>query len=598
VVDCLFEGTNTLVDGGAIYVSSAINLYATATSFIRCYVKYYWELGDWFQVITYPAFGGAISHDGKSAEILRCCFRECTSDDWGNAMSFWCTGPFSVMDCSFVACRHHDETSSGGIFIEGQGDISISISMIRLNFSDCVLLFDEYDYPNYGAVLFSGDDTGPWTFSECTVVRCGGGSGLDYQGNEEGRVELSNFYNNSCSSSDGLLSGYYRGFDVDRCIFSRNTPELYIYQVGSRPMDHRFSLTNCVFSGQLPAEKFCRQRVNNSPNMQTASLHYVYFATTACPNQVYFAPTPGATSEQTAEATAEETPEATSRQTSEATMEQTPEQTTQVTTEQTQEATGEEPSEMTAERATEQSAEVTPEQTQERTPEATTEQTSERTSEQSAEVTPERTTEQTAGASTEQTSEQTPEATAEQTQEARTEQPSQHTAEATTERASPGTISEASLADSPELSHTAALPSTTATASTRASSSAVLPPCTKSVSATTTESHEPSPGPSSTPSSSLRMGSVAQKGNLLVVVGSLAGVLVVVIGIIFVVFKVSRQKSSVTPYSGTELAVPECLESAMSGNDWASFLGGETENPIAPTMDVNMFAYTQDEGDF
>jgi hypothetical protein len=71
-------------------------------------------------------------------------------------------------------------------------------------------------------------------------------------------------------------------------------------------------------------------------------------------------------------------------------------------------------------------------------------------------------------------------------------------------------------------------------------------------------------------------------------------VILVVLGIIVVIVKFAHGKSSVSEVSEAEMSVPESLESAMSANDWGTYLGEEAENPIAPTIDP--FCFSQDEG--
>jgi hypothetical protein len=94
----------------------------------------------------------------------------------------------------------------------------------------------------------------------------------------------------------------------------------------------------------------------------------------------------------------------------------------------------------------------------------------------------------------------------------------------------------------------------------------------------------------------LGSGTLTGGGHLVVVLGSIGGAILVVLGVILVIFRVSHPKSSVKADSEMELGVPESLESAISANDWQTYLGGETENPFAPTIDP--FCYTQDEVGF
>jgi hypothetical protein len=219
--------------------------------------------------------GGAVYHNGGIAEILRCCFLEDASDEFGNAIHFQCEEPCLVSDSSFVKCKDHDESSWGGIYSEGDGDISL----IGLNFSDCVL--SRNNDLCLGAVLL-WDKDGGWTFSHCTVVRCGGGSGLEYRAQTGSLVELTNFWNNSCSASGGVLSGDSVGFEVHHCIFWGNTQELHITSLNA--MRPKFWVTNCVFSGSLPAGNIYNQNVNNTVGTPTASFAHVHFATAVCPN--------------------------------------------------------------------------------------------------------------------------------------------------------------------------------------------------------------------------------------------------------------------------------------------------------------------------
>jgi hypothetical protein len=114
-------------------------------------------------------------------------------------------------------------------------------------------------------------------------------------------VELSNFYNNSCSSY-GLLAAYKGEFKVNHCIFSGNTEEFGL-SGNSQSGTSRFIVTNCVFSGKLPSGTIYKSTVNNTVNMQTASFAYLYYATTLCPNLPSPPPTlPQPTSSQTNEA--------------------------------------------------------------------------------------------------------------------------------------------------------------------------------------------------------------------------------------------------------------------------------------------------------
>jgi hypothetical protein len=69
-----------------------------------------------------------------------------------------------------------------------------------------------------------------------------------------------------------------------------------------------------------------------------------------------------------------------------------------------------------------------------------------------------------------------------------------------------------------------------------------------------------------------------------------------ILGVAFVLFKVSHQVSVVSQYSEREMNVPESLESVMAAYGWETHMGIETENPLAPTIEA--FAISQDEGDF
>jgi hypothetical protein len=578
VVDCFFEETN-YIGGGAIRLTSVVNLYVTSSSFVGCYAP--WSVA-WFG---YSAYGGAICHDGNSAEILRCCFRQCRSADYGNAIAFNPHAACRVTDCIFFKCKDHDDTSEGGIY----NAATQAVSMARLNFSECIL--SSRDGSCLGAVLYWDEDAGSWTFSECTVVRCSGGSGLDHWALAVPIVELTNFYNNSCSSSDAILSGYEVGFTVDRCIFSGNTAgrELHVFYADSTA--NKFSVTNCVFSGSLPGGSNYKKTVNNTVGMQTASFAYVYFATTACPTPLPL-PTatnsPQATAERSKEATARQTVEATSEQTVQATIEQTVEATSEQTVEATIEQTNEATSEQTVEATSEQTVEGTPEKTIEATPE----QTVEATSEQTVEATPEQTVEATPEKTVEETSEQTVEATREQTVEATSEQTVEATIEQTIEATSDETVEATTgptTADLASLSLFISIASANGAPSASVSSSEILPPGAS-------ESPDPSPTPSSTLSSAWRRPSATGGSAIAVVVGSIAGVILLIVAAIVLVLRVSHQKSSVHESGEMEFAVPESLESSMQGNDWDAYVGIDMENPVAPTIDA--FCFTQDEGDF
>jgi hypothetical protein len=261
VIDCLFKNQEDFW-GGALYCSAA-DLSVTSTTFVGCSA---WDL----LTITY---GGAICHDGGSADITRCCFLEDTSLDYGNAITFGCAKPGRVNDCSFVRCKDESSTSRGGIYTEVKPDFTLT----RLNFSDC----RSTNRNSWGVVLYSDKDAGSWTFSECTVVRCYSGSGIDHQSATVPKVSTSGFYNNSFAPDDALLSANRFGFDVSSSIFSGNTRELCI--VSSSP-SQKFSVSNCVFSGLLPPGNFYKMTTDNQLQTQTASFPFVYYGTQYCPN--------------------------------------------------------------------------------------------------------------------------------------------------------------------------------------------------------------------------------------------------------------------------------------------------------------------------
>jgi hypothetical protein len=124
-------------------------------------------------------------------------------------------------------------------------------------------------------------------------------------------VTRCNFYNNSFGKDGGLLATRKCAFDVDGCIFSNNTAELYM----PSGIDPGFSVRNCVFSGSIPPN--VTQDTDNHFNTVTASLAFAYFATGECPNEpIVETPaesppeTPELTPVQSLDATPEESPQA------------------------------------------------------------------------------------------------------------------------------------------------------------------------------------------------------------------------------------------------------------------------------------------------
>jgi hypothetical protein len=253
VTDCFFQNLEA-TDGGAILVSVS-NVSVKFTTFFACRAS---------------LSGGALYHSGAIADLGACCFREDQSGSAGNAMSFDSGGDCQLTDCSVLACAELDEPSRGGISNEAPYDFFLT----HLNFSDC-----GSSISNIGIILMSID--APWTFSECTVVRCSGFSGLQDSSATSPIVTLSNFYNNSFEASGCLLAGVLHGFDVDRCIFIGNTVEFYKMFYGA--VDG-FSVTNCVFSGLLPSNNIYKATANNRFETTTASFAFLYFATELCPN--------------------------------------------------------------------------------------------------------------------------------------------------------------------------------------------------------------------------------------------------------------------------------------------------------------------------
>jgi hypothetical protein len=264
VTDCFFQDQHEYA-GGAIYVQNA-DLYVATTTFVGCYVY----------DTSYYCYGGAICHNGLAADIVRSCFREDESQDYGNAISFGCYDVCHLNDSTVLKCKERgaNEYSEGGIY----GGSSKDFYLVRLNFSDCRSAHTD----SWGLILKWNNVAGFWSFSECTVVRCYGGSGLDHSALTVPQVSLTNFYNNSFPDGDGVLSTQKYGFTVDRCIFSGNSIEFVI--VLSNPTQ-KFSVTSCVFSGQLPTGNIYKTTTNNRIQTQTASFPFDYFATEFCPNR-------------------------------------------------------------------------------------------------------------------------------------------------------------------------------------------------------------------------------------------------------------------------------------------------------------------------
>jgi hypothetical protein len=531
VIDSLFVDCWAL-RGGGLFVAISERFFATSTAFIRCSAI---NSGAW-------GLGGALCTYDIPIEISRCCFREDESDDYGNAIAFCGEEHRSTSDSTFLACRDRRGQSCGGIYSETHD----GLSMTNLNFSDCVQS-TKADLC-LGAVLFSVETMSPWSFAQCTVVRCSAGSGLESRLMENivPTVELTNFYNNSCNDDDGLLSGADGGFNVDRCIFSGNSRELFIYVLSSKNHYQKFSVTNCVFSGSLPAGNLYELTESNSPGVNTESLAYSLLATSAC---AHFTPrrTPSQSPEETPAETlpeaTEQTLDETSVQPSEETPAQTPEETPAQTSEETPAPTSEETPAQTSEETPVQTSEETPAQTSEETPA----QTSEETPAQTSEETPVQTIEETPA----QTSEETPVETTGPT----------------------GLTNSASFTP---------LPSVSVAASTIVASPAIVPAPPNSVSSSAAESLPGNPRESSTASSS--PGSpAATAGNTLSIVGSIVGVIVALLVVAAVLFAVWHRESTASEGSEIEFTVPEVLQ---SGSEWQEVEGGETENPLAPSDDI------------
>jgi hypothetical protein len=185
-----------------------------------------------------------------------------------------------VNDSSFVDCKSNDGSSDGGICTER--NLNHDFSLYRLNFSDCRTTSN-----SWGVILYWRTTAGFWSFSECTVTNCYGGSGLDNQPALVPRVESSYFYNNTFFTGGGLLSGATFGFEVDRCIFNANGRE---FQMDTRDPLKGFRVTNCVLSGAFPGGDIYLATPDNLPNTQTEPFAFAYEAADHCPNALATAP--------------------------------------------------------------------------------------------------------------------------------------------------------------------------------------------------------------------------------------------------------------------------------------------------------------------
>jgi hypothetical protein len=127
----------------------------------------------------------------------------------------------------------------------------------------------------------------------------------------------------AASGADRFSQQFVLRYDVDCCIFSENTRELYMTSVSAT---RGFRVTNCVFSGSLPPGDIYLATSGNAETSETALFSYVYFATALCPNSLP-APTPP------------KSPEPTVPQTPAVTTTRSPQETQPITAPQTGEAT-------------------------------------------------------------------------------------------------------------------------------------------------------------------------------------------------------------------------------------------------------------------
>jgi hypothetical protein len=81
---------------------------------------------------------------------------------------------------------------------------------------------------------------------------------------------------------------------------------------------------------------------------------------------------------------------------------------------------------------------------------------------------------------------------------------------------------------------------------------------------------------------------VESKGNLGVIFGSIGAVIVVILGVLFAVFKLWRHTTSPGTHPEMESEIPTSHESVTSPTEWGEeeFIGAEGENPIAPTIEA------------
>jgi hypothetical protein len=119
--------------------------------------------------------GGAIYHGGKSGEIVRCCFLETKSDDYGTALFLSGSNGAQLSSSSTFSGCTDNGLGTGTIYCE----VSTELVMTYTNFSSCALSVGLLGLLGEGSVLCVESSGGSWKFAFSTVWRCSGLSDIE-----------------------------------------------------------------------------------------------------------------------------------------------------------------------------------------------------------------------------------------------------------------------------------------------------------------------------------------------------------------------------------------------------------------------------------
>jgi hypothetical protein len=263
MVDCVIEN-HTNDNGGAVSCTAAEqDVTINGSSFLSCSAT--------------TSGGGCYLHSSKCV-ISCCCVSDCSAGKTGNSFYF---GGSDVRWIEIVGIERSSPNSKslcyGGLHFASEFTVNLSCVNITSCYADhysCVSSMSA-DHSDVHPVSLTGQylnifkNSGELGFYRAAAV---GESGW--------YLWFCNFYGNEITT--GVLGAVYNAFGmtVTSCIFSGNKADIgtYLWN-GIDDDDHKFKLTNCIFSGNFPSATLA-----SSENCKSSATTQLWFLSTRlCP---------------------------------------------------------------------------------------------------------------------------------------------------------------------------------------------------------------------------------------------------------------------------------------------------------------------------